>query len=142
MSELAIFEPEVAHNATDDVFIIKIIQLVRKGISFNDFKEFAAKTPFSLSDWSSFLHVSERTIQRYQKESKRFDTLQSEKIVEIALLQKRGVEVFGKKLKFDSWLETSNLALGDIKPKSFLDSNFGINLVKDELARIEHGVLV
>jgi len=49
--------------------------------------------------------------------------------------------VFGNKLKFDSWLETSNLALGDINPKSFLDSNLGINLVKDELARIEHGVL-
>jgi putative toxin-antitoxin system antitoxin component (TIGR02293 family) len=80
-------------------------------------------------------------MQQYQKEQKSFDSLQSEEIIEIALLQKRGVEVFGSKSKFQNWLETPCLALGDVVPKSFLDSSFGIMLLKDELTRLEYGIL-
>jgi len=141
MTQFTIFDPEVAYNTTDDKFINDIIRLVRQGVSFEDFDRFASKSAFSTSEWSEFLHISERTMQRYQKEQKSFDSLQSEKIVEIALLQKRGVEVFGNKSKFHNWLETPCLALGDLEPKSFLDSSFGITLLKDELTRIEYGVL-
>ena len=87
------------------------------------------------------MHVSERTMQRYQKEKRSFDSLQSEKFLEIVLLYKKGTEVFGTKEKFNSWIETENLALGKIKPKQLLDNTFGINLLKDELTRIEYGVL-
>lgn len=141
MTQFTIFDPEVAYNTTDDKFINDVIALVREGVSFEDFERFASKSAFSSSEWADYLHISERTMQRYQKEQKSFDSLQSEKIVEIVLLQKRGVEVFGKKAKFQSWLETPSLALGDLKPKSFLDSSFGITLLKDELTRIEYGVL-
>ena len=57
------------------------------------------------------------------------------------MLYKKGTEVFGTKEKFNSWIETENLALGKIKPKQLLDNTFGINLLKDELTRIEYGVL-
>ena len=69
------------------------------------------------------------------------DEIQSEKILEIVLIYKKGIDVFGNAEKFNSWLETENLALGKNKPKSFLDSSFGINLLKDELTRIEYGIL-
>jgi putative toxin-antitoxin system antitoxin component (TIGR02293 family) len=141
MTQLTIFDPEVAYNATDDKVINDIIALVRQGVSFDDFSKLASKSAFSSSEWSEFLHSSERTMQRYQKEQKSFDSLQSEKIIEIALLQKRGVEVFGSKSKFQNWLETPCLALGDVVPKSFLDSSFGIMLLKDQLTRIEYGIL-
>ncbi|SFT91227.1 putative toxin-antitoxin system antitoxin component, TIGR02293 family [Algoriphagus locisalis] len=141
MTQFTIFDPEVAYNTTDDKFINDVITLVRRGISFDDFEKFASKSAFTNEEWADYLHISERTMQRYQKEQKSFDSLQSEKIVEIALLQKRGVEVFGKKSKFQSWMETPCIALGGLLPKSFLDSSFGINLLKDELTRIEYGVL-
>ena len=67
--------------------------------------------------------------------------MQSEKILELALLQKRGIEVFGNPDKFNLWIETVNIALGSVKPKELLDNSFGIELIKDELTRIEHGVL-
>jgi putative toxin-antitoxin system antitoxin component (TIGR02293 family) len=85
--------------------------------------------------------LSERTIQRYKVENRTFDPLQSEKIIEIALFYNKGVEVFGTSVQFNSWLETNNLALGNIKPKMLLDNTFGISMLKDELIRIEHGVL-
>ncbi|WP_339866455.1 antitoxin Xre-like helix-turn-helix domain-containing protein [uncultured Algoriphagus sp.] len=141
MTQFTIFDPEVAYNTTDDKFINEVIMLVRQGVTFEDFDKFASKSAFSTEEWAEYLHISERTLQRYQKEQKSFDSLQSEKIIEIALLQKRGVEVFGSKSKFQTWLETPCLALGDLMPKSFLDSSFGINLLRDELTRIEYGVL-
>jgi putative toxin-antitoxin system antitoxin component (TIGR02293 family) len=52
-----------------------------------------------------------------------------------------GIEVFGGQERFNTWLTTKNTALGGIKPKDLLDSSFGIQMLKDELTRIEHGVL-
>ena len=51
-----------------------------------------------------------------------------------------GVNVFGSQLNFNTWMETTNISLGGVMPKSFLDSTFGIGLVKDALWRLEHGI--
>jgi putative toxin-antitoxin system antitoxin component (TIGR02293 family) len=141
MEESILYEPSVAYNTLDDNSVYGLISLVRNGIRFPVFERFVALSPFSLPEWSSFLHLSERTIQRYKKESKTFDALQSERIVEIKLLYNYGSMVFGSSAAFNSWLDSENLALGKVKPKSLLDSSFGIGLLKDELGRIEHGVL-
>ena len=131
----------VSYNTLDDTRMINLIDTVRKGISFSLFLSLVDRSPFSIIEWSAFLHLSERTIQRYRKEKKRFDPIHSEKIVEITMLYNLGTEIFGDKVKFDSWLESDNIALGGQKPKAFLDNTFGIGLLKDELIRIEQGVL-
>ncbi len=136
-----LFDPKVSYNSIDDKNVLSLIKFVRQGIKFAIFVSFANKSPFSLNEWSTFLHLSERTMQRYKREKRTFDSLQSEKILEIALLYKKGLEVFGDSDKFNSWLETENLALGKIRPKELFDNSFGINLLKDELTRIEYGVL-
>ena len=48
----------------DDNAVFDIIAAVREGIKFGAFTKLAAKFPFSLTEWSVFLHLSERTIQR------------------------------------------------------------------------------
>jgi putative toxin-antitoxin system antitoxin component (TIGR02293 family) len=121
--------------------IFQLIEMVRNGIEYNRFVSLAGQIPFSMEDWSQFLHLSERTFQRYKKEKKKFDALHSEKILEITLLFKKGTEVFGDAEKFHTWLNMSNVALGGITPKNLLDNTFGINMLKDELIRIEHGIL-
>ena len=141
MKAIDILDPKVAYSSMDDKNIFSLIEMVRAGIKFSLFSGFANKSPFSINEWSGFLHISERTMQRYQKEKRTFDSLQSEKILEIALLYKKGTEVFGDTDKFNTWLETKNVALGKIKPKMLFDNSFGINLLKDELTRIEYGVL-
>jgi len=118
-----------------------LMQWVRGGIDYGIFQNMVSKFPFTSEEWSQFLHLSERTIQRYKKDEKNFDSLQSERILQIALLYQRGVEIFGDKDNFDSWLATKNVALGNIKPKELLDNVFGIALLEEELTRIEHGVL-
>jgi putative toxin-antitoxin system antitoxin component (TIGR02293 family) len=133
--------PGISYTASDDRDILQLIETIRQGIKFALFISLAEKSPFSLNEWSGFLHISERTMQRYKKEKKAFDPIYSEKILEVTMLCKFGEEVFGNKEKFNTWLETKNIALGGVKPKDLLDNTFGIGLVKDELTRIEYGLL-
>ncbi|WP_312765802.1 antitoxin Xre/MbcA/ParS toxin-binding domain-containing protein [Epilithonimonas sp.] len=125
----------------DDAGVFKIIDIAQRGISFNFFDNLVKKFPFSFQEWAGFLHISGKTLSRYQKEEKTFDTLQSEKILQIEMLYTRGKEVFGSSENFLIWLQSENLALGKTKPQDLLGSNFGVSLLMDELTRIEHGVL-
>ena len=136
-----ILSKEISYDSVGDMDILKFISAIREGIKYNFFTNYAKKSPFTIPEWSYFLNISERTMQRYKKESRTFDSQQSERIVQIALLYSFGVKTFGNKTKFNSWLETENLALGHVKPKELLDNSFGINLLKDELTRIENGIL-
>ena len=134
-------EPMITYGAIDDNNILSLIDAVRNGISFSFFNSLVRSSPFSLPEWSSFLHLSERTLQRYKKEKKNFGPVYSEKILEITMLYKYGKDIFGDEKNFHAWLDSSNVALGNSSPKQLLDNNFGIEMVKDELGRIEHGVL-
>ncbi|MEO5947633.1 MAG: antitoxin Xre/MbcA/ParS toxin-binding domain-containing protein [Chitinophagaceae bacterium] len=138
---IEINEKQISYNAIDDKDILSLIQFVKDGFRFSAFTSLTKNTPFSLNEWSYFLNMSERTMQRYKKEKKVFDPIYSEKILEVMLLYKLGVNVFGTKEKFIAWIEAKNLALGGAKPKEFLDNTFGISFLKDELTRIEHGIL-
>jgi putative toxin-antitoxin system antitoxin component (TIGR02293 family) len=130
-----------SYNSTDDKGVLAIIDAVRAGISFNEFDKIVRNTSFSLAEWAHYLQLSERTIQRNQKEKKSFQPIQSERIVEIIMLYEYGVDVFGDTDNFNVWLNSTSIALGGRSPKELLDTKFGVGMVKDELGRIEHGVL-
>ena len=120
---------------------LEMVNMLRDGVDTAYFYTLSSRINFSLEDWSSFLHLSERTLQRYKKENKHFDTIYSERIVQIDLLYKKGAEVFDNIHDFQTWMETVSVPLGSIKPKELLDTTYGINLVADELSRIAYGVL-
>jgi putative toxin-antitoxin system antitoxin component (TIGR02293 family) len=130
-----------SYKSADDKNILAIIDAVRTGIPFNAFEKIVSNAPFSLAEWANYLQLSERTIQRAQKEKKSFQPIQSERIIELAMLYEYGVDVFGDKENFNIWLNSRSVALGGRTPKELLDTKFGVLMVKDELGRIEHGVL-
>lgn len=136
-------QPEMffSYKSADDKDLLTIIDIVRNGISYKDFSKIVVDTPFSLTEWANYLQLSERTIQRNQKEKKSFQPIQSERIVEVSMLYTYGVEVFGDKDNFDVWLNSKSISLGGRTPKDLLDTKFGISMVRDELGRIEHGIL-
>jgi len=131
-------EPKKYPNLDDEP--LDMVNLVREGVAFPYFTKLSTQLQFSFEDWSSLLHLSERTIQRYKKEKKAFDPIYSEKILQIELIYKRGAEVFGDEDRFHTWMDSKIIALGNIKPKELLDTAFGINILNDELGRIEHGI--
>jgi putative toxin-antitoxin system antitoxin component (TIGR02293 family) len=117
-----------------------LVNVVREGVAFPYFTKLSNRLHFSFEEWAAYLHLSERTIQRYKKEEKTFDPIYSERIIQIELLYKRGADVFGDEARFNTWMDSNIIALGNIKPKELLDTSFGINALMDELGRIEHGV--
>lgn len=130
-------------NALDKILgdTVALINLTRKGVEYSLFQSILSTGPFSTKEWSVYLHLTERTLQRYKKENKLFEPIHSERIIKIAQLQKRGIEIFGNLDNFNQWMNSKIIALGGIKPKELLDNSFGISILNDELTRIEHGVL-
>lgn len=118
-----------------------LMTVAESGIAYGTFNEMAVKTPLSMGDWASFLHLSERTMHRYRKNQLTFDPLHSERILELVLLFRKGQEIFSTEENFTAWLNAKNIALGGKAPLQLLGSSLGIGLVKDELSRIEHGIL-
>jgi len=119
---------------------LSLIEMVRKGINYSSYLPIFEKSSINIQEWAHILQVSERTIQRHKKENISFKPLQSEKILQIAFLIDKGQEVFGDNTKFSQWLGAECLALGGNKPKELLDNFFGIQLIENELEKIQHGI--
>lgn len=128
-------------NSLENNDIFELIDATRKGVDYKTFDELSFAYPLNSTTWSRILNMSQRTIQRYKREKKKFDPIHTEKLLLIMLLFKKGSEVFGNRKNFLSWLNAKNIAIGGVKPIELLDNSFGINIVKDELTKIEHGVL-
>ncbi len=124
-----ILEPEVSYATAQSSSVFSILEFIKKGIKYNQFIKYIQQTPFSISEWSEFLHISERTLHRYQKDKKTFDATHTEKIMEIILVYKKGIEVFGNNKNFDAWLVQKNIALANKMPKEFLTSSTGLKLL-------------
>ena len=48
----------------EGVSALSLIQTVREGVGFPLFEKISTETSFSTAEWSTYLHVSERTMQR------------------------------------------------------------------------------
>ncbi len=118
---------------------LDLIKFSDKGISKSALANLAGFLSFPMSRMAEILPVTERTIQRYAPED-RFNSIVSEHILQIAEVAARGVETFGDKERFLSWMKHSSTALGNRMPMELLSSRFGVEMILDELGRIEYGV--
>jgi len=115
------------------------IPLIKKGIPRKSLDYLMLNTGLSAPEIASIIHTSDRTLRRY-KPSKLLNPEQSERVVELARLYSRGEEVFGGLDRFKEWMGSTVMSLGNKIPKNFLDTSLGIELLMDELGRIEHGI--
>jgi putative toxin-antitoxin system antitoxin component (TIGR02293 family) len=123
-------------SSEDDIFFI---DLIRKGLPKKVLDHLLAKMDISEDEMAAILHVSKRTLQRRTTQES-LNEEQSERLIELAKLYSKGEEVLGTLENFKSWMNTSLLALGNKRPKDFLDTSIGIGILLDVLGRIEQGV--
>jgi putative toxin-antitoxin system antitoxin component (TIGR02293 family) len=116
-----------------------ILAATRKGLSKNLLMSFAKKISLTLFEFANILHISERTLQRYD-DKEIIKTEYAEKAVELARLYTRGEEVFGSLDKFKTWMKTPLHVFKGQTPISLLDTSIGFDIVFKELGRIEHGI--
>ena len=111
-----------------------------KECSYNDFKKLVDKIPFTMPEWASILHVSERTLQRYAKSNSSFAPINAERIALIEKVLKEATITFGKSEKFYDWIVRNPYSLeGNLSIQS-LSTFEGIQNVLTQLGRIQHGV--
>lgn len=115
------------------------IDWIRVGLPKKALDNLMSITGFTNSEIAQIIHTSDRTLRRYTAKQK-LDAEQSERVIELAKLYSRGEEIFGSMDKFKAWMGTEVTALGIKKPKTFLDTSLGIEMLMDELGRIEQGV--
>lgn len=119
---------------------LDLIKLSRKGLSLKNLFSILEYTSLTVKDLVKIIPLSERQLQRYSKDQiLRTDI--SVQLLQISELYSRGYEVFGSREKFRKWMEHPNMALSSVKPIELLDTSFGIQLVLDEIGRIEHGIV-
>ena len=112
-----------------------------KDFTFLEFKKIADKSPFSQGEWAGFLHLSERTLQRYAKNNSTFAAINAERALQIAHLMEEGKNTFGNKDQFYSWLKGRPFSIeGELSLQS-LTTSHGIQMVLTKLGRIQHGIL-
>lgn len=123
--------------------ILKISELIEKGLSFQFFKSLSQKVPFTEEEWADILNLSTKSLQRYRTEKNfLFKPIHAEKIMEITEVTYLGLDVFDNPEQFKMWLKTDNFALGNHKPQDLLRNSYGKDLVINELNRIQHGIFV
>ena len=116
-----------------------LMELARQGLVRSAMDSLAQLLEVSTKDLVPYLPISERTLQRYD-ENKKLSPELSDHLIQIAKVYGRAVEVFGDSSRAVEWLKYPSVALGGITPMSCLDNYSGIELVMDELGRIEYGV--
>lgn len=125
----------VAYVANDS----DLITVIRAGIPRQVMDHLMEVAEISLTEMAEIVHTSDRTLRRYTPAQK-LSQEQSERMVELARLYSRGEHVLGSLPEFREWMNTRLLAFGDRRPKEYLDTSLGINMIMDELGRIEHGI--
>ncbi|GAA3967008.1 hypothetical protein GCM10022210_14510 [Mucilaginibacter dorajii] len=116
-----------------------VINLARKGFPKSVLLALAKKISLNIQELANILHISERTLQRYEDDAI-IKTEYAEKAVELARLYTRGEDVFGSIDKFKIWIKTPSLIFNGEAPVTILDTSAGFDMVFKELGRIEHGI--
>lgn len=116
-----------------------MLKLTRNGLPKRLLLSLAKRISLTLQEFADILHISERTLQRYDDDAV-IKTEYAEKAVELARLYTRGEEVFGSIDKFKTWMRTPLVVFHGDTPLSLLDTSIGFDLVFKELGRIEHGI--
>ncbi len=109
--------------------------LAQQSISKNYIKHILGISQLTLNELISIIPISIDTYKR----KKEFNPSVTEKVLEIEQVYRTGLKVFGA--GFHQWMNTENVSMGGIIPKSLLSNSFGVRRLIDEIGRMEHGVL-
>jgi putative toxin-antitoxin system antitoxin component (TIGR02293 family) len=114
-------------------------QLSKRGVTKEYLENVANKLGLTIYEIAPLLHLSSRTLLRYQP-AELMDTPVSEHLILLDKLITEGCEVLGNDANFKEWLHSKIRAFEFEKPIQLLDTIFGIQMVNQILGRIKYGV--
>lgn len=113
------------------------VDAFRNGLDKSSFESFKELSGLDYNTLADALGVSAKTLQRKDI----FDTNQSEKLYELAELYAIGINYFGRE-GFRRWMERPLFSLKNRTPLDLIDVSAGIDLLKTEIMRLQHGIAI
>ncbi len=119
---------------------LEIVRLSQKGLKISRLKHYLKECNFTMKEMAKLLHLSERQLSRYSAEFILPVDITA-RIYQIVEVWSRGLEVFEDRDMLNRWLRKPIMALGFGVPIALMETPQGVEVILDELGRIEHGLV-
>jgi putative toxin-antitoxin system antitoxin component (TIGR02293 family) len=116
-----------------------LIQNIKKGLPISVFEKIQKELDVSADTLASAVNIANRTLTRRKKEG-RFQPDESERVLRIASLFDRALQVLHRHSRVQLWFKSPQKGLGGKTPLEYADTEPGAREVEDLLGRLEHGV--
>ena len=120
---------------------ISLLNSSKKGLSARVALDFLSLSGFSQDEFQETFKTTVKTIQNHVTRELTLDSALSEKLLKSFALFDKGTTIFGTAANFHRWLNAPAYGLGNQLPFDLMDTITGINLIEEELIRIEFGDL-
>ena len=116
-----------------------LIRKVQRGFPVSSFEKLRRKLDVSDNLLSQVINIPMRTLTR-RKQQGRLNVIESEKVLRIARLYDKALEVFEDEEAAEKWLKEPARGLGGVIPLEYAKTELGAQEIEKLLIRIEHGV--
>lgn len=120
---------------------VALVLKAKDGIGIPVFDSMLQITGLTKYELASFIDTAPKTIDNYRTRKQKLGRIESEQLLQILNLYKKGIEVFGSIETFSQWLKEPAFGLGNTTPYELMYTFGGLNLIMEELLRIEFGAL-
>jgi putative toxin-antitoxin system antitoxin component (TIGR02293 family) len=120
---------------------INLVHEANKGVNSDEFFKFAELSNQNPNTLSGYLNLSFKTLTRYRRSRKKLSPDKSEQLLKWIRLYIKGLSVFGELSSFNNWMVKPAYGLGNMIPINLMNTSMGIDLIMEELQRIEYGDL-
>jgi len=121
---------------------LSIVENSNKGVNASIFFELVDVSGISRNFLAEeVFDVSVKTMLRYRNENKKLNPRNSEIALKLINLFDKGIEIFSSIESLVAWLKKPAFGLGNQIPINIMNTNTGIDLIEEELIRIEFGAL-
>ena len=116
-----------------------MIHILKKGLPANAFDKLRERLNVSDKRLSEIVQIPKRTLSR-RRTGGRLKTDESERVLRIARLYDKALDVFENESAVENWLKKPARGLGYKVPLEYADTEIGTQEIINLLGRIEHGV--
>lgn len=118
---------------------ISLIKRSKEGVYKSQIAHLQEQIGLTNDEMSNALQISTRAYINYN-DSELMKQRIAERALTLAQLYARGFEVMGRE-KFLRWMNKELIIFGNQKAKALIDTFFGVQILLNEIGRIEYGVL-
>lgn len=113
---------------------------VHKGFEPKVYRNIVERVKLSQSEFQHVTLIPVSTIKRRLKNEERFNTQESDAIYRLAMLLKLATELFDDEERALGWMRENVYGLGGKRPLDMVSTTVDVEIVKDLIGRLEHGV--